>query len=86
MVGLGALHLLPHVRGRHTEMGAKTKRKKKGGGKLQQKGAHFQAARAWGEWLCHSDCTMQHSQDAEIRVEPVSSEGEQRVTYGLALT
>lgn len=62
------------------------KKKKKGGGKLQQKGAHFQAARAWGEWLCHSDCTMQHSQDAEIRVEPVSSEGEQRVTYGLALT
>lgn len=32
-VGLGALHLLPHVRGRHTEMGAKTKRKKKGGRK-----------------------------------------------------
>lgn len=59
------------------------KKKKRGGGKLQQKGAHFQAARARGEWLCHSDCTMQHSQNAEIRV---SSEGEQRVTYGLALT
>lgn len=66
-------------------MGAKTKKKEKGG-EPQQKGEHFQAARAWGEWLRHSDCTMQHGQDAEIRVEPVSSEGEQQVTYTLALT
>lgn len=42
--------------------------------------------RALEEWLHHSNYTMQHGQDAEIRVEPVSSVEEQWFTYVLALT
>lgn len=66
MVGLGALHLLP--RGCHTEMGAKIKIKnKKGGGEPQQKGAHFQAARAWGNGcaIATAQCNMAKMQKSE---------------------
>lgn len=64
-------------------MGAKTGNRE---GKPTEKSTSKLRARAWEEWLRHSDHTMQHGQDAETSVEPASSAGEQRFTYGLALT
>lgn len=76
--------LPPRFQGCHSEMGAEIENREENPTRKQR--ASKLRDRALEEWLHHSDYTMQHGQDAEIRVEPVASAEKQRFTYVLALT